>query len=100
MIWGRGAVDMKGAIAAMVAGAATGSTGVGEQWNDQRDLAALMVVVIAVAGAAFVRSRLIDAEQRRSTLTIEVNRLNDTNEVLKSLEERLRATEVGYFFFF
>ena len=27
-------------------------------------------------------------------------RLNDTNEVLKSLEERLRATEVGYFFFF
>ena len=26
-------------------------------------------------------------------------RLNDTNEVLKSLEERLRATEVGYFFF-
>ena len=27
-------------------------------------------------------------------------RLNDTNEVLKSLEERLRATEVGYFFVF
>lgn len=91
--WGavRGLIATVLAIAAMVAGAATGTTGVGEQWNDQRDLAALMVVVIAVAGAAFVRSRLIDAEQRRSNLTIEVNRLNDTNDLLILLNQAART---------
>ena len=44
-----------------------------------------------------MENRLLEVNHLASQSQI---RLNDTNEVLKSLEERLRATEVLFFSFF
>ncbi len=91
--WGaaRGGLATVLGILALLATTPTGRAGLDGQVDDQRDLAALMVVVLAVAGAAFVRSRLVEAEQRRTTLDTRVAQLSDTNDLLVLLTRAART---------
>ena len=91
--WGaaRGALATLLGVVALLATTPTGRIGLDGQVDDQRDLAALMVVALAVAGAAFVRSRLVEAEQRRTTLDTRVAQLSDTNDLLVLLTRAART---------
>lgn len=83
---------------ALLVGAATiaigiplGATAYGEQTDGQRDLALALVLVFAVAAAAFMRGRLLDAESRRGSLAGQVASLSDANDLL-SLVNRVART--------
>ncbi len=91
--WGstRGVIGLVIAGAALLAGTALGPTGLAAQWDDQRDLAALITLVLATAAAAFVRNRLVDAEDRRSALVGQVNRLSEANDLLSMLNTVART---------
>jgi hypothetical protein len=79
---GRGAAGLGLAVVVLGIGTAIGPTALSEQWDDQRDLAALMVLVIGTAAAAFARHRLVDSESRRAELVGQVDRLSETNNLL------------------
>jgi signal transduction histidine kinase len=68
-----------------------GTTAYESQFDGQRDLALAMVLVFAVAAAAFVRARLLDAEARRGALAGQVASLSDANDLL-SLVNRVART--------
>lgn len=91
--WGaaRGALATLVGAVALFSTTPTGRIGLDGQVDDQRDLAALMVVVLAVAGAAFIRSRLVEAEQRRTRLDSRVAQLSDTNDLLVLLTRAART---------
>jgi len=88
---GRGLAATVLGIAALAAGTPVGRVDLAGQYDDQRDLAALMVVGLAVAGAAFVRARLLDAERRRTSLDSRVAQLTDTNDLLVLLTRAART---------
>jgi signal transduction histidine kinase len=88
---GRGAAGLVLALAALAAGTALGPTTLSEQWDTQRDLAAVMVLVIGTAAAAFARHRLVDSESRRADLVGRIDRLAETNELLMLLNRAART---------
>ncbi len=91
--WGRtrGAVALLGAVATMALGTAVGPVGLAAQWDDQRDLAAVVVLVLAVLAAAFIRSRLVEGEEAREELAGEVERLSEANDLLNLLNVAART---------
>lgn len=91
--WGlrRGSAALALAVGAMALGIALGPGALAAQFDDQRDVAMLAVLLLGVAGAAFLRSRLVDSEDRRSTLRGQVDRLSEANELLTLLNQVART---------
>lgn len=92
--WGgrRGALALALALASGAVGLALGSSvGMGAQVDDQRDVAALAFLVLTVAGTAFLRARLIDSEERTSSLSGQLERLGEANELLTLLNTVART---------
>ena len=85
--WGAGS----GLIAVVVAAlgvsvtAAVDGTVLSDVVRDQRDIAAVMMLCLSVAVAAYVRSRIKEDERRRAGLVGEVHHLSETNELLEML---------------
>jgi signal transduction histidine kinase len=91
--WGarRGLVALALAVVSMGAGLALGPGALTRQLDDQRDVAMLVVLALSVAAAAFLRSRLVDGEDRRTTLRGQVDRLSEANELLTLLNSAART---------
>ena len=66
----------------MAIGLPFGPTTFAEQVDGQRDPALALVLVLAVAAAAFVRGRLLDSEVSRGSLAGQVVSLTDANDLL------------------
>ncbi|MFM7068595.1 MAG: GAF domain-containing sensor histidine kinase [Actinomycetes bacterium] len=93
--FGWGAVP-GGASLALAAGAAVtginlGSTSLSEQTRDQRDLALIAAFLLAVAGATYLRHRLLLAEVQRSALHQQIDTLADANDLLNLLTVTART---------
>ena len=88
---------LAGALALLLGGALMfvalpiGTTEYAEQLDGQRDLALVMVFLLVVAGSAFMRGRLLDAEAGRGSLAGQVASLSDANDLL-SLVNRVART--------
>ncbi len=93
--FGWGAVPGGAAIAVAAAAAATGvvlgTTSLPDQAQDQRDLALLAAFLLAVAGATYVRHRLLLDEARSSALDEKIRSLTDANDLLNLLTLTARA---------
>jgi signal transduction histidine kinase len=89
--WLRGAAGLGVALAALVVGTAVGATSLVDQVDGQRDLAAILTLVLATAAAAYVRTRLVDAEGRRARLAGEVEHLSEANDLLTLLNTVART---------
>jgi len=91
--WGAG----DGTLALVVTAGAVVVTSIGDgTWigdvvSDQRDVAAMVTLALTVAMAAYARSRLKEAERRRSGLVEEVAHLSETNELLEMLNVVARS---------
>lgn len=85
--WGAGSGFVAVAVATLgvSATAAADGTTLGDVVRDQRDIAAVMMLCLSVAVAAYVRSRIKDDERRRAGLVGEVHHLSETNELLEML---------------
>ena len=91
--WGgwRGLTAAAIGVTVLVLCTPVGRVDLGGQFDSRRDLAALMVVALAVAGAAFLKARLEEADRGRSELTGEVTRLSEANDLLVSLTRAARS---------
>jgi len=91
--WGtaRGVLGLAVAITALAIGTALGPVGVLEQLDGQRNLAALITLVLATVAAGFVRKRLVDAEHRRAGLVGQVHQLSEANDLLSMLNSVART---------
>ncbi len=91
--WGAvpGGAALTVAVAATVAGVGLGSTDLAEQTRDQRDLALLAAFVLAIAGATYLRRRLLADEARRVALDDQVRTLTDANDLLNLLTVTART---------
>jgi signal transduction histidine kinase len=89
--WARGAVGLGLAAVATTAGAVALPDGLTGSWDNQRDLAVVMMVVGATAAAAFVRDRLSDSGSRHEELADRFDRLSEANELLQLLNRAART---------
>ena len=91
--WGAvpGGAALAVAAAAATTGVVIGDTPIDAQARDQRDLALLGAFVLAVAGAAYLRHRLLADEARRAELDAEVRTLADANDLLTLLTTTART---------
>lgn len=91
--WGarRGFAGLALAVVMLLVGTAIGPTGWNQQWDGQRDLGAVMVLVLGTAAAVFVRNRLVEDESRRVALAGQVARLAETNDLLLLLNRVART---------
>ena len=85
--WGAaaGALAVLWSVVVVGATAAASGTSVVDMVEDQRDVAAVVTLVLAAAVAAYARSRIKDMERRRAGLVGEVHHLSETNELLEML---------------
>ena len=85
--WGfvTGGVALVVAVVSVAVSGAVGGRSVPDMVTDQRDVAAVVTLVLAVVVAGYVRSRIKDAERRRIGLLGEVHHLSETNELLEML---------------
>lgn len=72
-------------MATVAATSAATDSGISEILGDQRDVAAVVTLVLAVAVAAYAHARIKESERRRAGLVGEVNHLSETNELLEML---------------
>ncbi len=89
--WLRGFAGLGVALASLVVGTALGSTSLVDQVDGQRDLAAVITLLLATVAAAYVRTRLVDAEQRRAGLAGQVAHLAEANDLLTLLNTVART---------
>ena len=89
--WLRGAAGLGVALVALAAGTALGSTTLVDQVDGQRDLAAIITLVLATVAAAYVRGRLVDAEHRRAGVAGQVDPLSEANDLLTLLNTVART---------
>jgi len=91
--WGgwRGAIAAAIGVLVLIVATPAGRVDVGGQFDSRRDLAALMVIILAIAGAAFLRRRLEEADRGQSELSIEVTRLSEANDLLVLLTQAART---------
>lgn len=75
----------------VVIGLPLGTTTFAEQVDGQRDLALELVLVAAVAAAAFVRGRLLESEERSGSLAGQVASLSDANDLLSLVNSVART---------
>src|SRR5690606_4835253 len=80
-----GGVALVVAVVSVAVSGAVGGRSVPDMVTDQRDVAAVVTLVLAVVVAGYVRSRIKDAERRRIGLLGEVHHLSETNELLEML---------------
>lgn len=66
-------------------------TALGDVVSDQRDVAAMTTLVLAVAFASYARSRITAAERNRSGLVRDVAHLSEANELLEMLNVVTRS---------
>lgn len=86
--FGSGAGD--GAAALILTTVVVSVGGVGDVLSNQRDIAAIATLVVAVVVAVGVRRRLQDAERRGTDLTRELTQLTEANELLEMLNVAAR----------
>ena len=91
--WGGvpGGAALTVAAASTVAGITLGDTVLSRQAQDQRDLALIAAFVLAVAGATYLRKRLLHDEARRAVLDEQVRTLTDANDLLNLLTVTART---------
>jgi signal transduction histidine kinase len=91
--WGgwRGAIAAAMGVLVLIVATPAGRVDVGGQFDSRRDLAALMVIILAIAGAAFLRRRLEEADRGQSELSVEVTRLSEANDLLVLLTQAART---------
>lgn len=91
--WGtvRGLAGLGIAVAALAVGTTIGSTSLVDQVDGQRDLAAVVTLLVATVSGAFLRSRLVEAEHRRAGLVGQVDRLSEANDLLSMLNSVART---------
>lgn len=80
--YGTGTIGSLIALLAMLASVLFRDGALESQVNDQWDLAALMLTAVIVATGAFLRTRFLDAEQRRLALAGQVDALTEANGLL------------------
>lgn len=85
--WGAAAGGLAVLWSVLVVGATAAGAGTSllDMVEDQRDVAAVVTLVLAAAVAAYARSRIKDMERRRAGLVGEVHHLSETNELLEML---------------
>jgi signal transduction histidine kinase len=91
--WGGvpGGAALTVAAASTVTGITLGDTVLARQAQDQRDLALIAAFILAVAGATYLRKRLLDDEARRAVLDEQVRTLTDANDLLNLLTVTART---------
>lgn len=91
--WGAvpGGAALAVAAASATVGVVLGDTPLQAQARDQRDLALLGAFVLAVAGSAYLRHRMLADEARRAELDAEVRTLADANSLLTLLTTTART---------
>ena len=91
--WGtrRGLAGLGIALVALAIGTAIASTSLVDQVDGQRDLAAIVTLVLATGAGAFIRSRLVDADRRREGLVGQVSDLSEANDLLAMLNTVART---------
>lgn len=88
---GDGTLALVVTVGAVVVTSIGDGTWIGDVVSDQRDVAAIVTLALTVAMAAYARSRLKEAERRRSGLVEEVAHLSETNELLEMLNVVARS---------
>ena len=91
--WGtrRGLAGLGIALVALAIGTTIASTSLVDQVDGQRDLAAIVTLILATAAGAFIRSRLVDADRRRVGLVGQVSDLSEANDLLAMLNTVART---------
>lgn len=80
--YGTGSIGAIITLIAMLGSVLVRENSLESQFNDQWDLAALMLTAVIVATGAFLRTRFLDAEQRRLALAGQVDALTEANGLL------------------
>lgn len=91
--FGWGGIFAAGGIATALVAMALGSESAGRQIEigSQEQLGSLAAIIIAAGIAAFARSRLLEAENKRASLAGRVGALSETNDLLTLLNGMARS---------
>jgi signal transduction histidine kinase len=89
--WRRGIESLGVAAVVMTVGLALGPDEVGALVDDQRDVAALAVLALAMISAGLLRDRYVAQQRQQETFDDELQRLTEANELLALLNTAARS---------
>jgi signal transduction histidine kinase len=89
--WRRGIESLGVAAVVMTVGLAVGPDDLGTLVDDQRDVAALAVLTLAMISAGLLRDRFVAQQRQQETFDDEIDRLTEANELLALVNTAARS---------